>query len=170
MIKKDLELKYDKDSGYAGTAVAGSVVAEVSALDRILVVQHSGVWFVRDLPEKVFVGEKAWLGVADKEALSKTVFTIVYRDKAGLACIKRCIIEGWIMNKEYSLVPEGAEALFISTKEKFSFTLHYIPKPRLRALEEEFKAHKFAVKGIKAAGVRLSGKAVKKAVIQKGEK
>jgi topoisomerase-4 subunit A len=176
VVKKDLELKYDKATGYVGTAVQGEVVAEASPFDRVLVVRHDGIWTVQDIQDKVFVGGKAWwIGIANKDELAKTIFTVVYKDKeTGLAYIKRCIIEGWIMNKLYSLVTgtavendeesvKNTEVLFVSTKEKFSFTLHYTPRPRLKKLDEVFKAQDYIVKGMTAGGVRLSNKEVKKA-------
>ncbi|GHV35944.1 DNA topoisomerase IV subunit A [Spirochaetia bacterium] len=97
VVGKDRELKYDKKTGYLGTAVVGEVVAEVSAFDRILTLRKNGTWSVADLPDKAFVGPGAWwIGVADKEVLSATVFTIIYKEKdTGFPCIKRCIIEGW---------------------------------------------------------------------------
>jgi topoisomerase-4 subunit A len=158
VVGKDLELKYDKATGYLGTAVAGEVVAEVSAFDRILTLRQNGTWFVSDLPEKAFVGQGAWwIGAADKEALAKTVFTLIYKEPAaGYPCIKRCVIEGWIMNKDYALVPEGAEVLWADTRDKFSFTVHYKPKPRLKVTRESFKAQDYLVKGIKANGVWLA--------------
>jgi topoisomerase-4 subunit A len=163
VVKKDLELKYDKATGYLGTAVTGELVAEVSPFDRILILRENGVYTVTDLPEKVFVGVNAWwIGVADKEALGATVFTVIYREaKTGYPCIKRCVIEGWIMNKEYSLVPEGALVLHVDTRQKFTFTLRYTPKPRLKVSEESFKAQDYLVKGLKAGGVRLAAKEVK---------
>jgi topoisomerase-4 subunit A len=36
VVKKDLELKYDRETGYLGTAVSGDVVAEVSPLTVLL--------------------------------------------------------------------------------------------------------------------------------------
>jgi topoisomerase-4 subunit A len=162
VTKKDLELKYDNATGYVGTAVSGETKAVVSPFDRILTVKKNGAWSVADIPEKAFVGPDAWwIGVADKEALAKTVFTIIYKEaKTGFPCIKRCVIEGWIMNKEYSLVPEGAETLLIDTKEKFSFTLHYTPKPRLKVTKEAFKAQDYNVRGLKAGGIRLAAKEI----------
>jgi topoisomerase-4 subunit A len=162
VVGKNIELKYDKEKGYLGTAVAGEIVAEVSAFDRILTLKQNGSWSVSDLPEKAFVGPGAWwIGLADKEALAKTVFTLIYKDpKNGYPCIKRCVIEGWILNKEYPLVPEGAEVLYADTRDKFNFTVHYTPKPRLKTLKEAFKAQNFAVRGIKAGGIRLSNKEV----------
>jgi topoisomerase-4 subunit A len=160
VVKRDLELKYDKKTGYLGTAVAGDVVATVSPFDRILTVRNNGTWTVADLPDKVFAGPNAWwIGVADKDELSRTIFTIIYKEKeSGYACIKRCVIEGWIMNKEYSLVPEGATALHVDTRQKFSFTLRYTPRPRLKVLAENFRAQDYQVKGLKAGGVRLAAK------------
>jgi topoisomerase-4 subunit A len=164
VVKKDLELKYDRETGYLGTAVSGDVVAEVSPFDRIITIRNNGSWFVTDLPEKSFVGPGAWyIAVADKEVLLNTIFTIIYREaENGLPYIKRCVIEGWIMNKDYSLTPEGAEVLHIDTRPKFIFTAVYKPKPRLKVLREDFKAQNFAVKGLKANGVRISNKEILK--------
>jgi topoisomerase-4 subunit A len=163
LVKKDLELKYDVKTGYLGTAVTGEVIAEVSPFDRILTLRRNGIWSVTDLQEKAFVGEDAWwIGVADKEALSGMVFTVIYKEaETGYPCIKRCVIEGWIMNKEYSLVPEGAVTLHVDTRQKFSFTVNYTPKPRLKVLKEVFKAQDYNVRGLKAGGVRLAAKEVK---------
>jgi topoisomerase-4 subunit A len=164
VVKKDLELKYDRKTGYLGTGVTGDVVTEVSPFDRILTIRNNGTWFVADISEKSFIGPGAWyIAVADKEALVNTVFTIIYKEAgAGLPYIKRCVIEGWIMNKDYSLVPEGAVVLHFDTRPKFSFTAVYKPKPRLKVLQEIFKAQNYAVKGLKANGVRLSNKEIQK--------
>jgi topoisomerase-4 subunit A len=169
VAKKDVKLFYDKKTGYLGTNVQGAIVAECSPFDRILVVRKDGAYSVSDIPEKTFAGEGAsYIGVADKEALSKTVFTIIYREgKNGYPCIKRCVIEGWIMNKEYRLVPDDAGVLLIDTRPKFAFVVHYKPKPRLRVLEETFKAERYEVKGLKTLGARLANKEVKSVTLEK---
>ncbi|MDR2842999.1 MAG: DNA topoisomerase IV subunit A [Spirochaetaceae bacterium] len=167
--QKDIELRYDKGTGYLGTSVSGEVIADVSQFDRILIVKKNGSWSVQDIQDKVFVGEKAWwIGVADKDKISGITFTIIYKEKkSGIAYIKRCKIEGWIINKEYPFAPDDTEILLVSTQEKFLFTLCYAPKPRLKVLKEEFKAHNFLVKGIKANGVRLSNKEAKRVEYKK---
>ena len=164
VARRDVELKYDAKTGYLGTNVSGAKVAEVSPFDRILVVRKNGMYSVSDLPEKVFVGADAWwIGVADKEALSQTVWTIIYREKdTGYPCIKRCVIEGWIMNKDYFLVPDGAVILHIDTRSKFTFSVRYVPKPRLKVLSEAFRAQDYNVRGLKAGGVRLANKEAEK--------
>jgi topoisomerase-4 subunit A len=166
VVKRDVELKYDARTGYLGTNVSGSRIAEVSPFDRILAVRKNGMYTVMDLPEKAFVGAEAWwIGVADKDELAKTTFTVIYKDKdSGFPCIKRCIIEGWIMNKDYFLVPDGAQVLHVDTRAKFTFTVNYVPKPRLKVLTEDFKAQDYNVRGLKAGGIRLSTKEAEKVV------
>jgi topoisomerase-4 subunit A len=70
------------------------------------------------------------------------------------------------MNKEYSLVPEGAAVLHVDTRQKFTFTVRYVPKPRLKVLAETFKAQDYLVKGLKAGGVRLAAKEAAKVEVK----
>jgi len=164
VVKRDVELRYDNKSGYLGTNVSGAKIAEVSPYDRILAIRKNGMYTVMDLSEKTFIGAEAWfIGAADKDILSKTIFTIIYKEKdTGYPCIKRCVIEGWIMNKDYFLVPDGAEVLLIDIRPKFTFTVKYKPKPRLKVLSENFKAQDYNVRGLKAGGIRLSAKEAEK--------
>jgi len=164
VVKRDVELKYDSKTGYLGTNVSGAKIAEVSPYDRILAIRKNGMYTVMDLSEKAFIGAEAWfIGAADKDILSKTIFTIIYKEKdTGYPCIKRCVIEGWIINKDYFLVPDGAEVLHIDIKPKFTFTVRYKPKPRLKVLSENFKAQDYNVRGLKAGGIRLSTKEAEK--------
>ncbi|MDR2485251.1 MAG: DNA topoisomerase IV subunit A [Treponema sp.] len=164
VVKKDIQLKYDAVTGYLGTGVAGEVVAEVSPFDRILTLRRNGTYMVADITEKSFVGPGAWwIGVADKEAVSGMVFTLIYKEgETGYPCIKRCIIEGWIMNKEYSLVPEGAAVLHADIRQNFSFTAYYTPKPRIKITKENFKVQDYGVRGLKAGGVRLADREIER--------
>ncbi|MCL2759680.1 MAG: DNA topoisomerase IV subunit A [Treponema sp.] len=165
VVKRDVDLKYDMKSGYLGTNVSGAKIAEVSPYDRILAIRKNGMYTVMDLSEKSFIGAEAWfIGAANKDILAKTIFTIIYKDKDdGYPCIKRCVIEGWIINKDYFLVPDGAEVLHIDIRPKFTFTVHYKPKPRLKVLSENFKAQDYNVRGLKAGGIRLAAKEADKA-------
>jgi topoisomerase-4 subunit A len=168
VVRKDVQLKYDKEKGYLGTAVSGAVVAELSPFDRVLVIRNNGLWSVTDIPEKAFIGPNAWyVGEANKEALSSIVFTLIYKEpKSGCPCIKRFVIEGWIMNKDYALLPDGCEVLHGDSRPKFSFTVKYKPKPRLKVLAENFKAQDYNAKGLKAGGVRLAAKEALEVVLK----
>jgi topoisomerase-4 subunit A len=159
-LVKNVQLKYDRATGYLGTAVNGELVAELSPFDRVLSIRNNGVYAIADIPEKTFLGENAWwIGKADKETLSRIIFTIIYKEsETSFPCIKRCVIEGWIMNRDYSLIPEGATVLHVDTRQKFTFTLHYTPRPRVRITKEVFDVKNFPVKGLKTTGTRLAAR------------
>lgn len=165
--RRDVALRYDGESGYIGTAVSsGEKVLEVSAFDRILVVRHSGMYSVVPVPEKLFVDQGLlWTAIANKEEIASALITIVYRAAGtGFPYIKRSFIETWIIGKDYSLIPEGAQMLLFSTERDFEFTLTYAKKPRTKKNEETFKTKNYAPKGMKAAGVRLATREVLDAV------
>lgn len=163
VVKRDTPLKYDEKSGYLGTAVSGGTeLLKITPYDRIVFVRKSGIYSVTEAPNKVFVGpELRYCGFADKDEISKILFTVLYRDpETQFVYIKRCRIGGYIMNRDYFFAPEGMEVLHVDTRKSFKFTLNYVPKPRLKVLKEVFKADAFAEKGVKAQGVRVAAKEV----------
>jgi topoisomerase-4 subunit A len=159
--RRDLPLRYDETTGYLGTSVSGGeTLAHVSTFDKVIAIRRNGVYTVMTVPEKIFVDKGLlFCGSAEKEKLSANLFTIVYRDGAtGFPHIKRCRIEQYINNKDYLLVPDGAQILLFSTEEGFDFSVVYEPKPRMKVKEEAFSVGDFEEKGLKAQGVRLAAK------------
>jgi len=158
---RDKKLRYDKATGYLGWGLAtGEVQLEVSELDKVLLLQKDLKYTVIRVPEKKFVG-KTIVGIydADKEELEKVTFSVLYREgDTGSIYLKRFQIEGYILDKDYEILPEKAQFLKMTTKENVSVHLDYKQKPLLRVLEETFPVSKYLVKGVKALGVRLTTK------------
>ncbi len=162
VVKRDSPLRYD-DKGYLGTGVnGGSEILKVTPFDRIFFIRHSGIYTVCDVPEKLFVDAGMWYcNYADKDIISATLFTAIYRDPKTKFCfIKRFRVSGWIMNRDYMIAPDGMEILHIDTRQTFAFTLKYEKKPRVKIVKEDFIAGDFEEKGLKANGVRLSSREV----------
>lgn len=161
--QRNLKLRYDKASGYLGYEVDGSTLFDVSTFDRILCIRKSGTYTVFGAPDKLFVDKGMWwVGLADKDELAKTVFSVIFReDETGYPYVKRCTVEGWILNKGYSLVPENCTILDFTTDDDALIKCEYKPKPRLKVLEEEFRLGEYLVKGAKSGGVRLAPKELK---------
>jgi topoisomerase IV subunit A len=158
---RDMPLRYDEATGYLGTSVSGGeTLAHVSPYDKVIVIRRNGVYTAMTIPEKLFVDKGVlYFGSAEKEKLSAVLFTVVYRDgEQGYPHIKRCRIEQYINNRDYLLVPDGAQILLFSTEEDFTFTVVYEPKSRMKVKEEAFSAGSFEEKGLKAQGVRLAAK------------
>lgn len=163
VVRRDTPLKYNEDSGYLGTAVSGGEeIMKITPFDRIIYVRKSGIFTVTESPSKVFVGpELRYCGFADKESLSKVLFTIIYRDpKTQFAYIKKCKVAAYIMNRDYFFAPDGMEVLWVDTRKNFEFTLNYVKKPRIKVLQEKFNTSDYAEKGLKAQGVRIVAKEV----------
>ena len=157
--RRDIALRYDRQTGYLGTAVpTGEVLFQASPYDKILVIRHSGMWSVVPLPERLFVDrDMLHCSAAEKETLAGVAFSIVYKDEAqGHPHMKRFKIEGWIMNKDYPLLPEGAQVLWLTAAPKARFKISYKPKPRFKIHTEDFRVEDYDVRGIKANGLRLA--------------
>lgn len=162
--QRNLKLHYDPKTGYIGYEASGNVLFDVSQYDRILVLRKTGAYSVIDVPEKSFVDKgMLYCGFAGHETCAKTVFTLVYKNENGYAYIKRCRIEKFILNRGYSIIPDNCTVLKATTLEDVFLTINYKPKPRLRVLQETFRVSDYAIKGVKAQGVRLASKEVKSA-------
>lgn len=163
VTKRDTPLRYDEKSGYLGIEVPGGEEQfKVSQFDKILYVRKSGIFSVSECPKKLFTGPGLrFCGFADKESLSKVLFTVLYRDpQTQFVYIKRCKIAGYIMNRDYFFAPDGCEVLHIDTRKEFEFSLNYVKKPRLKVLTEKFKSQEYEEKSLKAKGVRVAAKEV----------
>lgn len=169
VTKRDMPLKYDEKSGYLGTGVSGGEEKlKVTPYDKVLYVRKSGIFSVSESPDKIFVGPGLWFcGMADKESLSKVLFTIIYREpETQYVYIKRCKIAAYIMNRDYFFAPDGMEVLHIDTRKTFTFTLNYVKKPRVKVLTEKFKAADYEEKSLKAKGVRVVAKEVQTVTVE----
>ena len=163
VVKRDMSFKYDEKSGYLGTGVnSGEELMKVTPYDRVLFVRKSGIFSVTESPNKVFVGPGLrYCGLADKESLSKVLFTVIYKDpEKQFIYIKKCKITAYIMNRDYFFAPDGMEVLHVDTRKNFTFTVNYVPKPRVKILTEKFKTDVFEEKSLKAKGVRVVAKEV----------
>lgn len=173
VVKRDTPLKYNEKDGYLGTQVSGGVeLMRITPFDRILYVRKSGIYSVTEAPDKVFVGpELRYCGFADKDSLSKILFTIIYRDpETQYAYVKRCKIAAYIMNRDYFFAPDGMEVLHVDTRKNFTFELNYVKKPKMKVFTEKFKAQDYLEKGLKALGVRVTAKEVESITVESQKK
>lgn len=160
---RDTALRYDSKTGNLGTLVwTGQELLRVSPYDRILFIRKTGNYTVTQVCDKIFVGQGMWYcDFYDKEMLKEILFTVIYQDpNTHYAFIKRTHIAPCITGRDYFIAPQGMTVLHIDTRKEFSFTLHYLAKPRLKILQEDFSSKDYEEKGIKSQGTRISTKEV----------
>ena len=152
---RNLKLCYDKKTGYLGHQINGTFLFDVSLYDSVLAIRKDSTYSVIQVPDKLFVGKGLLhCGLVDKDL----IFSIVYKDKAGISYIKRCTIDKFILGRSYDLVPAECKVLKLTTDSDKQIALDYKPKPRLRKLNEVFPISEYPVRGLRAGGIRLSTK------------
>jgi topoisomerase IV subunit A len=162
--KRDIDIYYDENSGYLGTEVrTGKSIFKVSAYDRVIIIRKNGVYSVTDVPHRLFVDKgMLFCSNADKESLGKIVFSIIYQNKKNkYVFLKRFRIEKFILDKSYLAVPEDSKLLKLTIKEDVEVAINFVPKPRIKILEEVHPVSEFLIKNVRAGGNRLSTKEIK---------
>ncbi len=159
--QKNLKIKYNKDTGYLGYDVSGGkVMFDASIYDKVVVIKKDASYSAMNVPGKSFIGKgMLYCGLADKETMEETVFSIVFKNKENsYPYIKRCRITQFIMNKSYDLVPENGVFIKFTIKDDVSVVVDFKQKSLLRTLGDTFPVDKYLVKGVKSQGVRLKPK------------
>lgn len=164
VAQKNLKLRYDAETGYLGYGLQnGDVLLEMSDYDKILFMKKNGTYTIVNAPEKIFV-DKGLLhcSLVDKDSMADTIYTLVYQtpDKKHV-CIKRFTVEKFIIDKSYLFLPDGCKILLFTDRQSGFISVNYKPQPKMRVLEETFNIEDYHVKGYKAAGVRMTSKAIK---------
>ncbi len=148
---RNLDVRYDPETGYLGTAVkAGESLLKVSSFDKIFYMKNNGEYRVVSVTDKIFAGKEGifYINYGDKEAISREVFTIIYRDKVGekkVWMIKRFQISSFALDKTYATVPEKARIKKISLFSSAIIYVKYKEGLKYRVTEENFRFADFKV-------------------------
>ncbi|MCK5786997.1 MAG: DNA topoisomerase IV subunit A [Candidatus Sabulitectum sp.] len=154
----NLKLGYDPETGFIGTSVKGEKSWSVSELDRILYFLADGTYKVVPVQEKLMMtGRVLWCGPSDKEK----VFSCVYRDrKSKIAYVKRFAIGGYILDREYSFVPEQSEIMVFLDQENVLLDYWFERRKNMKTRKGETLITDIMTKGVKARGILLCGKKI----------
>ena len=157
LTANELEIGHDAEKGYLGTAVKAALLFKCSSLDKLMVFWSDGKFRVIPPPEKLFVDTNMMCAaVADRDR----IFTALYTQD-GFTYIKRFRPGGTIMNKDYRFAPPECRVIYLSDTQPESLFVRYVPEPRLRVLQQEFKTGKVAVRGRDAHGIRMTSRKVR---------
>ena len=124
---------------------------KVSTFDKVFVMKNNGEFRVVSTTDKVFIGRGGiyYINYAEKDIISKEVFTVIYKDKLrdkNVFMIKRFQIPSWTVDKVYSVVPnEKASVKKISMHPSAKIFLKYKTNLGYKILEEEFRFADFDV-------------------------
>ena len=133
VAKRDLQLRFDKKNGYVGHKVNGAVLDCISLYARVLIIRSAGSYTVSEAPDKLFAGRNMlYCGLVDTEQVVNRVYT----DPFQYTFVKRFAIGACILNRAYQLVPDHCYVEGFTADSSALVNLSYLPKPRLRKLQE----------------------------------
>ncbi len=158
LTANELTLLHDTEKHYIGHAVkGGEELLTCSSLDKLLVVRGDGGYKLVNPPDKLFVeGGLQYCAPLDKEK----IFLAIYRDDAGFTYIKRFTFGGAILNKEYRLIPEGAELIWFSMNDPKKLWVKFAKKKGQRIHQQVFDTSKVTARGVKAKGLQMTMKTI----------
>lgn len=165
---RELLLGLETKSGFLGTKITNSSFSlPCTNFDKISLLYDDGSYKVISPPEKTLVYEKHRKAVQVSVVDKKSVVYCIYRDpKTRIAFAKCFVIEKFILDKEYRYFEEGMELLFLSKGEPPKVTVQFVAKPKQKQSKINFDFSEVLVKGVKAKGIRVTSRAVRKVVLQ----
>jgi len=153
LTANELTLSYDADKDYLGHEVKGRELFQCSSLDRIAVFGGDGRYRVINPPDKLYVDQGLkHCGLAERER----VMLVVFRDEGGLNYVKRFVLGGAILNREYRCAPERSRVLLVSDREP---KILYVKHAGAGA-PQAFSLKKLKVRGVKTLGCLLTPKPI----------
>jgi topoisomerase IV subunit A len=158
--QRNLKMRYDGETGYLGYEVSkGKALFDCSLYDKMIVIKKDGSYYAQPVTDKVFVGKGIlYCGLADKDIMENTVFTLLYRNKENnYPYIKRCKVTAFIMNRNYEMVPEEGKLVKFTTAEDVSAVVDFKQKSLIQTADY-FPVTNYLIKGVKARGVRIKAK------------
>ncbi|NGX58324.1 MAG: DNA gyrase subunit A [Chlamydiae bacterium] len=159
---KKVTVSFDPKQGFVGTKVKNGYSFECTNFDKLLVIYRDGTLKAINIPDKQFLqtdGKKvAFVGVADK----KTEFNVIYSDAKKICYAKRFVVDKFILDKEYRYFNSSGKLEYISTNPNITLTLKLVPKAKQKISSVNFDFNDVLAKGVKAKGVRVTPRPVKK--------
>lgn len=158
---KQIKVGFDPQAGFIGKKVSGPVQLECTNFDKLLVFYKDGTYSAINIPEKQYLQNVAWVGIADK----KTVMSVIYKNSAtGLPFAKRFIVDKFILEKLYRYLDEKSELQFISAHPEPTVELSFAPTARQKGKKQLFSLKQIALKKAQARGTRVASQKVKKVI------
>lgn len=109
----NIRVGWDKKNCYIGTNVKSEDTVLCSEVDHLLCIERTGDYKIINIPEKIYIDRLYEFRKYDKT----TAFGIVYSEKkTGKVYMKRTVIDKFITDKEYRIIPEGCRLEMITPR------------------------------------------------------
>jgi topoisomerase-4 subunit A len=154
----ELQIGWDRESGYLGHTVKGDAVLECSSLDKIELIWKDGRYKVMYPPERLFVDQNLiYCAKYDRDRVMTAVYT-----QAPFTFIKRFTLGGAILNKDYLCTQPDSEIQLLVEGTPERLYLKYKAAKGQRIHQQIFKPGDVPLKGVKTRGNQMTAKTIDK--------
>lgn len=155
----NVKLGYDKVGGYIGTQINNGNYIKCTEFDRIIIVTKDGKFKVTNISDKLFVGRFSEIFVVDKEQ----IYSVIYTDKkSGISYHKRCMINKFILDKEYLLFPKGNKLEIMDTNYGIVLDCHLEDTSRSKDVTAELIFDDVPIRSATAKGFKTASRPITK--------
>ncbi|HEX2977084.1 MAG TPA: DNA gyrase/topoisomerase IV subunit A, partial [Bacteroidales bacterium] len=173
VVANNARLYANFKEGFVGTGLKkDEFICDCSDIDDVLVIRRDGVYLIRKVDDKIFVGSDLLHVAIFLKNDERTIYNVVYQDgKEGILMAKRCSISGLTRDKEYNLTKgtPGSKIVYLSVNpngEAEVIKVHHKPKARLKKLVFEFDFGTMAIKGKSSMGNILTRNPIHKVTLK----
>ena len=171
------KLYVDFNEGFAGTDLKNAqFLTDCSEIDEVIVFLESGEYFVNNVSDKFFIGQKVLHIAIFRKKDKRTTYNVIYQDgKTGNAYSKRFTVTSIIKDRKYNITQETkySKVLYFSANlnaEAEIVLIKHKPKPRLKKRTFDFDFGELAIRNRNSKGNLLTKHLVHKISIkEKGE-
>ena len=159
VVVRNKKLFVNFNDGYAGTSLRqDKYIAECSDIDLVIVFRKDGIYFVKQVEDKFYIGKDVIHIDVWKKDDDRSVYNAVYYDgKSGNYYMKRFHVTSIIRDKEYNVTKgeKGSKVLWFtanSNGEAETIKITHRPRKRLKNKTIEIDFSELAVKGRNSMG------------------
>ena len=155
----NIKVGWDKKSCYIGTSIKSDDVVTCNEYDSLHCIDKKGKYKIINLPQKMYIGRLYYFNKYNKN----NIFSIVYKDKKkNVYYVKRCIVDKYIRDKDYQIIPKECQLELITTKERslYDCVLEKSGRQIKDSLELDFS--KVQMRSPAARGFRFTDKKILK--------
>ena len=173
VVASSCKLYINREEGFAGLSLKkDEFVCDCSDIDDIITIHKSGIYEIRKVCDKFFIGQDViYINVFHKND-DRTIYNVIYRDgKSGPYYVKRFTIMGITRDKEYDIT-EGKPDSKISylnvrpngEAETIKVTLK--SRPKMRRLNFEYNFKDIAIKNKNSRGNIFTKSPIKQIILK----
>ncbi len=165
LTSSEYKIKLTEDFFLGYDLKQGDEIYPCSSLDRLVIVWQDGRYKMVPPPDKLFVDKDYHTSfVYDREK----VYTCVYVEPVyGFTYIKRFTFGGFIMNKEYAMIPEKSTILLFVEGTPEALYVKYKPRKNQRINQQLFKPEEVRISSPSAKGLQMTPKMIQKISLEK---